>query len=94
VENSTDISEDPFLRKAKLYLHFVENPGNVADPSPDAVDPDDEHNPKNIPGRCSPSSKASLTSLPCELRSSDSLKFGASMIDEPKNINQASSDCY
>jgi len=51
VENTTDVSEDPFARKAKLYLQFVENPGNVADPAPDAKDPDDNKNPKNIPGR-------------------------------------------
>ncbi len=51
VEGSSDVSEDPFIRKAKLYLHFVENPGTVVDPAPDAKDPDDENNPKNIPGR-------------------------------------------
>jgi len=54
VENSADVTEDPFLRKAKMYLHFVENPGNVPDPAPDMTDPDDNNNPKNRPGRYLP----------------------------------------
>lgn len=46
-----DTTEDPFLKKGKLYVQFVENPGNVTDPQPDAEEPDDNNNPKNRPGR-------------------------------------------
>lgn len=49
--NTTDLSEDPFIRKGKLYVDFVENNATVPDPAPDAEEPDDNHNPKNRPGR-------------------------------------------
>ena len=52
IESTVDMTEDPFIKKGKLYVSFVENPGNVTDPKPDAQEPDDNHNPKNLPGRC------------------------------------------
>ena len=77
----TDISEDPFVKKGKLYLSFVDNPGNITDPEPDAVEPDDNNNPKNRPGRC--------TFYPMILYSCYSLIMIALLpLLSPKNLQQ------
>lgn len=44
-------TQDSFIAKAKLYVSFLLNPGTVADPAPDAPEPDDFNNPDNRPGR-------------------------------------------
>ena len=45
-------AEEAFAVKGKVYVTFMDNPGSMPDPAPDAPEPDDKHNPKNIPGRC------------------------------------------
>ncbi|KAL6771926.1 hypothetical protein ACKKBG_A28325 [Auxenochlorella protothecoides x Auxenochlorella symbiontica] len=42
---------DRFSLKARHYVTWLNNPGLVADPTPDAADPDDLHNPDDRPGR-------------------------------------------
>lgn len=44
--------DDHFGRKGQRYLELIDNPGTVADPAPDSVDPDDLNNPTDRPGRC------------------------------------------
>ena len=54
-QGATDEEQDVFAKKGRLYIEFVDNPGTVADPTPNAVDPDDNNNPTNRPGRyCHP----------------------------------------
>ena len=47
----TGSKDDIFSEKARIYVDFVNNPGNITDPAPDATEPDDHDNPKNLPGR-------------------------------------------
>lgn len=54
---------DRFSEKARHYVSWLENPGTVTDPTPDAADPDDLHNPGDRPGRC-PAASLSGWSLP------------------------------
>ncbi len=42
---------DEFAAKAAVYCVFVDNPGTLPDPTPDAPDPDDLDNPTSRPGR-------------------------------------------
>ena len=42
---------DEFAQKAAEYCVFVDNPGTLPDPTPDAPDPDDLNNPTSRPGR-------------------------------------------
>ena len=51
-QGAAEDEQDLFVKKGRLYLEFVDNPGTVADPTPNAVDPDDNNNPTNRPGRC------------------------------------------
>ena len=43
-------SGDSRARKGALYIEFVDNPGKERDPTPEAAEPDDLNNPKDIPG--------------------------------------------
>jgi hypothetical protein len=45
-------AEDVFAAKARVYVSMLDNPGSMPDPTPDAPEPDDLHNPHNVPGRC------------------------------------------
>ena len=44
-------AEEAFAVKGKVYVSFMDNPGSMPDPAPDAPEPDDKHNPMNVPGR-------------------------------------------
>ena len=44
-------AEIDFVKKGQLYVQFVDNPGTVQDPKPNAKEPDDNNNPHNVPGR-------------------------------------------
>ena len=45
---------DTFIAKARHYVTFLDNPGTVQDPTPDAPEPNDFDNPDNRPGRFLP----------------------------------------
>ena len=42
---------DLFSRKARAHVTFSTNPATLADPHPDAPEPDDLNNPHDLPGR-------------------------------------------
>lgn len=67
VERGRD-SDDIFVKKAGVYIEFVDNLGNWTDPTPNAIDPDDYNNPKNLPGRCANTLANALTSLHVTLK--------------------------
>ena len=54
---------DPRARKGALYLRFLESPGTERDPTPHAREPDDLHNPDDVPGRAVRKQTADLIML-------------------------------
>ena len=50
-------------RMAKTYLNFVDHPGTYGDPTPNKPDPDDLHNPGNVPGHAVRQQTADLATL-------------------------------
>lgn len=43
--------ESVFGKKARRYVHWLENPGTIVDPHPELSDPDDLNNPDDRPGK-------------------------------------------
>ena len=56
-------TEDEFAAKAAAYLQFVDSPGTYGDPTPNKPDPNDLHNPGNIPGHAVRQQTADLATL-------------------------------
>ena len=55
--------ERKLMATAKVHLRFVDNPGTYTDPTPHKPDPDDLHNPENIPGHAVRQQTADLATL-------------------------------
>lgn len=54
---------DAFAAKAAAYVDLLDNPGSMDDPTPDAPEPDDLHNPGDRPGRAVRQQTRDLISL-------------------------------
>ena len=50
VENASEA--DVFAAKARKFVRFEEGGPIMPDPVANRTDPDDNNNPKNVPGRC------------------------------------------
>ena len=61
--SSSGSSDDEFAAKAKTYVRFMDSPGTYGDPTPNKPDPDDLHNPGNIPGHAVRQQTADLATL-------------------------------
>jgi hypothetical protein len=56
--------DDVLAAKGRVYVQMVENNGTLQDPHPQAPEPDDLHNPRNLPGRQALASAKSVPQLP------------------------------
>jgi hypothetical protein len=55
--------ERRLLKAAAAHVRFVDNPGTYGDPTPNKPDPDDLHNPGNVPGHAVRQQTADLATL-------------------------------